>query len=286
MARQDAQILVYQMQYSASEPTAMILPLPVTTPARDGSVRWKNLKEHAGFFDGLAAGFPLDESQPEGIFSNKSAAAGARALEVHEVGDFIASFVPRVDDFDRLDPHFSIKKEIWNKIPAYGDYGFAVFQLKAPSGTPHPMAFEFDTRLRDTVFFPTVHIHDGTVHAEDAFDHVLYLQEPRFDAKVGKYRGSEKADGSTGFVRSKEKAGTFADVSSGVLEGDLLVHKKSIQGMHPNADTLVGLVPAASSLGCDRCEMDASNRSGVGAAPAVLAGLAWVIRRREVLRRS
>jgi hypothetical protein len=285
MTRQDAQVLVYQMHYSASTPTAMILPLPVTPPARDNSVRWRNLKEHASFFDNLAGGFPLDSSANDGIFRSKSEAAAARALEVHEVGDFIASFVPKVDDFDRLDPAFSIKKEVWNKIPAYSDYGFAVFQLKQRSGTPHPIAFEFDTRLRDTVYFPTVHIHDGTVHAEDAFDHVLYLQEARFDAKVGRYRGPEKADGSTGFVRSNEKAASFADVSSGVIDGDLLVHKKIIQGMHPNTDTLIGLVPAAASLGCDRCQVETSTPSGVGAAPAVLSGLAWVIRRREALRR-
>jgi hypothetical protein len=41
------------------------------------------------------------------------------------------------------------------------------------------MAFTFPTRHPDTLFFPTVHIHDGKVHAEEDFDHELYCQVPR-----------------------------------------------------------------------------------------------------------
>jgi hypothetical protein len=287
MTRPDAQVLVYQMSYTATAEAAMILPLPVTPPAHDGSVRWKSLKEHASFFAALAAGFP--EPEPSiSILRSKSAAVAADApLAVHEVGDFIASFVPAMGDFDRLDPRFSIRKDVWSKIPAYVDYGFAVFQLKALSGTPHPIAFEFDTRLRDTLFFPTVHIHDGTVHAEDAFDHMLYLQEARFDAKVGGYRGPDQADSSTTFVRSKETAAAFADVGAGVVDGGLLVHRKRIAGIHPNTDTLVGLVPAATALGCGRCEVGPRGVAAslpAGAASGVLAWLAWVIRRRQTLR--
>src|SRR5581483_11470974 len=109
----------------------------------------------------------------------------AAPLEVHDVGDYIASFVPTVDDFERLDPRFSISKQVWSAIPAYADYGFAVFQLRELSGSTHPIAFEFQTRLSDALYFPTVHIHDGTVHEKDNFDHVLYLQEEQFDSKVG-----------------------------------------------------------------------------------------------------
>ena len=46
----------------------------------------------------------------------------------------------------------------------------------------HPMAMEFNTRHPDTLFFPTLHIHDGAVHAEEDYDHTLYFQEPLLQA--------------------------------------------------------------------------------------------------------
>lgn len=288
LVRPGVQILVYQMHFSASEPTAMILPIPVALPASERSVRWKSLKDQPAFFEKLAEGFP--EIPPPQSARSKSAvavAAAAAPLEVHEVGDFVASFVPSVADFDRLDQRFVIRKDVWGKIPAYVDYGFAVFQLKQLSGSPHPIAFEFDTRLRDAVFFPTVHIHDGTVHAQDAFDHALYLQEPRFDARVGGYEGPSHADASTGFVRSNAPAASFADVagSQGVLDGALLVHRMKIVGMHANVDTLIDLAPRAA-VGCSRCDIAAAPEAGLGPSAAAIAGLAWVIRRRDRLRRS
>jgi hypothetical protein len=289
VVRPGAQVLVYQMRFASAEPTAMILPLPVALPASERAVRWKSLKEQPAFFERLAQGFP-EPPPPQSARSKglTAAAAAAAPLEVHEVGDFVASFVPTVADFDRVDPRFAIRKEVWSKIPAYADYGFAVFQLKQLSGSPHPIAFEFDSRLRDAVFFPTVHIHDGSVHAQDSFDHALYLQEPRFDARVGDYEGPDHVESSTGFVRSNAPAASFADVagSQGLVDGALLVHRMKIVGMHPNVDTLVDLAPRAA-VGCGRCDVSADvevTRLGPGA--AAIAGLAWVIRRRERLRRG
>jgi hypothetical protein len=256
--RPGAQVLVYQMRYSASEPTAMILPLPVALPASEGSVRWKSLKDHPSFFADLAAGFP--EPPPPQMAGAKGvavAAAAAAPIEVHEVGDFIASFVPSASDFDRVDKRFALRRDVWGHFPAYHDYGFAVFQLKQVAGTPHPIAFEFDTRLRDTVFFPTVHVHDGTVHTEAAFDHTLYLQEARLDAAVSGYEGPDHADPRTGLVRSQGKASSVIDAArlQGIVDGELLLHRWKINGTHPNDDTLLGLVPRASSVGCTRCEI-------------------------------
>src|SRR5262245_35443864 len=127
----NTQVLAYQMEFAAKEPTAMILPLPVALPAGESSVRWISLKEYGGFFNDLGKGFP--ELEPPGQMSrSKSAVAVAAAptLAVHDVGDFEASFVPSIADFSRLDPRFVLPKDVWNAIPEYKDYGFAVFQLK------------------------------------------------------------------------------------------------------------------------------------------------------------
>jgi MYXO-CTERM domain-containing protein len=290
MTGSGTQALVYQMQYAAAEPTAMILPLPVALPAADATVRWKSLKEYASFFADLESGFPEEQPKSQKASRSVPAAVAAAPLPVHEVGDFVASFVPSVSDFSRIDPRFVIAKDIWAAIPEYADYGFAVFQLKSLAGTPHPIAFEFDTRMPDAVYFPTVHIHDGTVHREDDFDHALYLQEARFDARVSGYDGPDAVDRSTGHVRSKEKVASFASVerAGGLLDGSLLVHRATMKGMLPNRDTIVSLgSTAAPSTGCGRCDMAASAApSPFGPGGLALLGLSWVIRRRNDRRRA
>jgi hypothetical protein len=294
--RPGTQSLVYQMRYSAERPTAMILPLPVALPAKEDAVRFKSLKEYPGFFDDLALGFPAPPSS--GLLRSKSApvAAAAAPLAVHDVGDYVATFVPSVKDFGRVDPRFVLAKDVWDRIPAYSDYGFAVFQLKELAGSPHPIALELDTRTPSTLFFPTVHIHDGTVHAEDAFDHVLYAQDVTFDRRAGKYDGPDAVDAKTGFVRSKEKVATFADAgrSSGLLDGDLLVHKKTLRGTLPNRDTTFDLralaadAASAPSGACSRCDVGGGAPLSGAWLPvtATLAGLGWIIRRRDERRRG
>ena len=98
------------------------------------------------------------------------------ALSVHEVGDFVASFVPTLADFDRIDKRFTLPRSVWEQFPQCRDFGFAVFQLAKLGGTPHPIAFEFPTRWPDKLFYPTIHIHDGVAHREEHFDHALYSQ--------------------------------------------------------------------------------------------------------------
>jgi hypothetical protein len=102
-----------------------------------------------------------------------------RRLEVHAVGSFVASYVPTRGDFDRLDPRFRVPDVLFDAVPRYADYGFAVFQLAPGKVTVHPMALTFPTRAPDRLFFPTVHVHDGSFHSRARFDHALYFQTPR-----------------------------------------------------------------------------------------------------------
>ena len=105
VTRPGTQVLAYRMTYSAQTPTAMILPLPVTLPARENSVRLKNMKDNPDFFVGLERAFP--PKQEGGFFRSKSAGleAASATLEVHEVGDFVASFVPSIAVIRGV-PHF------------------------------------------------------------------------------------------------------------------------------------------------------------------------------------
>jgi hypothetical protein len=97
-------------------------------------------------------------------------------LEVVEVGSFEASFVPTLADFGRLSPIFRLPAQVWEQLPGYRDYGFAVFKLKPGRHEIHPMALAFRTRFDRHVFYPTLHVHDGTVPAFEKFDHAFYLQ--------------------------------------------------------------------------------------------------------------
>lgn len=189
------QFLVYSMRYRAKEDLAMILPLPVPQPAADDAVRFINLENHADFFEQLGRGFPRPRSSQGGSFGGAGSAATG-VLAVVEVGSFSASFVPTVKDFSRLDARFQLPKGTWEALPNYRDYGFAVFKLKRGAERVHPMAFEFPRRDAQQLFFPTVHIHDGKVHATAHFDHTLYCQADGAESKLMDWEESARHAGA------------------------------------------------------------------------------------------
>ena len=168
------QFLVYSMLMKAGEDLAMILPLPTPKDVKEDAVRFLNLEKYDNFFAELAAGFPVPKSKGDGWGPKKD--DPALKLAVVEVGSYVASFVPTLKAFDRLDEAFKLPTKIWEGLPQYKEASFAVFQLKKGERKVHPMAFEFPRRDPKALFFPTVHIHDGTVHEKEKFDHVLYAQ--------------------------------------------------------------------------------------------------------------
>ena len=232
------QFLAYEMNYESRDPNAMILPVPVKQAADDKSLVFIDLKNYQAMFGDLGKGFPFHFSSGIGC-SAGAVKVSADLLEVFEVGNYIASFVPTMADFNRLDPKFTLPEEVWGKIPGYENFGFAVFQLAAGKLKPHPMAFEFQTD-KDELFFPTIHIHDGEVHESEEFDHVLYMQHAGLDSKVGGYRNFDIEDESTGLVRSEHQASSFCSVgkSANLIDGNLLVHRKMVRGNLPNTDTV------------------------------------------------
>lgn len=277
-----SQLLVYEMIYESETPNAMILPLPVRPPTAENAVRFISLEGYRNFFEDLADGFPYRAGFSIGC-GGGSNLTSVDTLEVHHVGDYVASFVPSVDDFGRLDPQFTIPKATWDLIPGYGNYGFAVFQLTNLSGKPHPMAFEFPTRWQDQIFFPTVHIHDGSVHQREEFDHTLYLQHAGLDSVASDYINSNVPDPSTGFVRSDRLVKEFADVgaAAGVLQPELLLHRLNLHGHLPNRDQIFAIAgdPLTPTLNLTRY------RRFLPWSLAA-AAIAWFLHRRSRVRRS
>jgi hypothetical protein len=211
-----AQGLVYSMELSVAGDVAMMLPLPVLASAGEGAVTFVSFERHPDFFAQMrelfdpppsrkSAGAPLAQSLPK--------------LKVHDVGSFEASFVPTMSDFVRLDERFRLPENVWRGVGDYADWGFAVFRLKAGKHKQiHPMALRFQTRDDKRLFFPTVHVHDGKVHAKARFDHTLF------------YQTREASDGMRAFMRPSQ------DYEGLVAKGEH-VYRSELRGSLPNRDT-------------------------------------------------
>jgi len=170
------QLVVYEMKLRVSEDVAMVLPVPTAHGSGQGAIDFVDLTSSPTFFAGLAYAFRPEELTAQAL---RHAPRG-NTLAVQQVGSFEASFVPSARDFDRLDPRFALPSGFWDRVPDVRGFGFVVFKLRTPKrgvlSTYHPMAFWFPRGDRDRLFFPTLHVHDGALHADARFDHVLYAQ--------------------------------------------------------------------------------------------------------------
>src|SRR4051794_26727240 len=89
------QLLVYSMTLHAKKDLAMILPLPVKTPAGEKDVTFIDLKGYPEFFADMECGFPKPPPPASrGVLDLSAAPSAAAKLEVVHVGNFEASFVP------------------------------------------------------------------------------------------------------------------------------------------------------------------------------------------------
>jgi hypothetical protein len=231
------QLLAYSMNVRVAEPLAMILPLPVPPRPADDAVRFIDLSGYPRFFSDLRDAFPPFYGLAPLAARGPALAPDPIRLPVHKVGAFEASFVPSLDDFDRLDARFRLSPEVWARLPQYADWGFAVFQLAPQRGllggvsdqSVHPMAFEFPRRDSRALFFPTVHVHDGEVHETAAFDHTLYGQVDAVTACA------------LDWTRSQRPLGARVDElrSKGLIRGDADGFAQSLSFVQPNRDIVI-----------------------------------------------
>ena len=142
------------------------------------------------------------------------------------------------------------------------------------------MAFEFSTRLADTIFLPTVHIHDGEVHRREDFDHTMYVQNSELDLAAGDYQGHKLWDLKSGWARSYASADKFIDTkrSNDLIDSDLKVHRKIMKGTFKNEDQFISRQNLkTSSLG----STDSLSLSTALALGSVGLGSLWFLNRRE-----
>lgn len=218
------QYLVYSMTLAAKSDLAMILPIPTPKASKEDAVEFINLEKYPEFFEQMHSGFPVPPSRGTKDDSLKSKPLAAPKLAVIEVGSFVASFVPTVKDFSRLDEQFRLPTGTWDKLPQYKDYGFAVFKLKKGEHKIHPMAFDFPRADKQKLFFPTVHIHDGKVHDKAGFDHALYCQ--LWDTGM---KWEESPQPAEMFMKKLDQA-------KGIVSAKDHVYRKQMHGTYKNED--------------------------------------------------
>lgn len=233
MGEHGNQVVIYSMSLNSKQDVAMVLPLPVAAGNGEDAVKFFSFEKYHALFDDLDKGFPRPEaagrSNTLSAVPNKSKSV---PLKVISVGAFDASYVPTIADFSRLDARFVLPPQVWEKLPGYKTFGFAVFKLKAGNSTVHPMAFSFPSAMPDKIFFPTVHIHDGEVHKEAEFDHTLYAQSKDEHKPVQKWEESPGV------------AMQFTDVKKthDMIRPNQHVYRRSMVGNFKNEDMLLPAV--------------------------------------------
>ena len=230
MGQRGNQVLVYQMAVEVPADLAMILPVPVAKGAGEKAMQFLDLSAYPTFFADLNALYPMPIARSRSNAPFGAVERGGGKLAVIAVGAFEASFVPGVGEFHRLDERFRLPDQVWDELPGYADYGFAVFKLKKGKGEAHPMAFSFPSADPKKLFFPTLHIHDGKVHDRERFDHTLYFQGNR--AEMG--GGWEE---SPGLASSRVKC----PLTHGMVRPELHVLRRTMRGTFPNGDVVVAL---------------------------------------------
>ena len=148
----------------------MVLPVPVVLKG-PANFEFLDLSKVPSLFEQFQEAWV-----GHGLFDCAEDTPQREPIAVVQVGNFDASFLPSQSDFQRLDSRFRLDPEVLSQLPQYGDFGFAVFQLRPGHQQVHPMGFSFHTRMPKHLFFPTVHVHDGELHDRERFDHVLFCQ--------------------------------------------------------------------------------------------------------------
>jgi len=227
----ERQALAYGMDLRTRVELAMVLPLPVAPGSGEDAVRFIDLSKHPRMFDELRELFEGPEILPKSR-GLRLQLRQAPKLVVHDIGSFVASYVPSRADFSRLDERFRLPEVLFDAVPHYADYGFAVFQLKPGNVTVHPMALTFPTRAPDQLFFPTVHVHDGAFHATARFDHALYYQHPACTKTAGAIPSWVFRDDSVGWQMPDLTYADLVDISRPIV-------RRTLHQRLPNEDTWI-----------------------------------------------
>lgn len=141
-------------------------------------------------------------------------------LEVIELGAYKVSVAPTAKDIRRANKDiFKISKGTRKVLKEkYDDsYAFIICMFDSTKKiAPHPVGYIHDLLSSGEVFVPCVHVHDGKLHREEHFDHMIYslgCKSPRDEETEGvnelidTYKREERnfVEGSVKYVEYLQK---------------------------------------------------------------------------------
>ena len=226
------QTLVYEALVGTTDENAIVLPIPVHRAVGAAGIELVNLSAVPEFFKHLQ---DLLERPPSRFGYGPSLAGAfgsAPPLPVHRVGAFDVSIVPTIADFGRLSGIFRLGLGALEPVLAerYADHAFVVYQIARGLSRLHPFGVSFVTRY-DRLYFPTLHVHDGTSPLRASFDHQLFAQHSQL-SDPGKAPSSSPT-WSVYLLPMTPFIDKDAPIQGGTLRGHLA-----------NQDTFVELDPA------------------------------------------
>eukprot|EP01128_Nolandella_sp_AFSM9_P006387 TRINITY_DN3269_c0_g1_i1.p1 TRINITY_DN3269_c0_g1~~TRINITY_DN3269_c0_g1_i1.p1 ORF type:complete len:288 (-),score=23.86 TRINITY_DN3269_c0_g1_i1:160-1023(-) len=213
---------------------AMILPCPLS-PGHD--VIPLDFSKDSFSFAQLEKAFPQPRRTKARARKGRRDRSGGEKLKVVQVGAYSVSIAKSLLDLTLIDSDvFKVNEAI---LPALKEryssgFGFVICAFNAANKIePHPIGYIHDAPDVNSLFVPTLHIHDGEVHKKESFDHNIY------SINTDNLSGSSPADLS-------KKYGTNAMLSmSEGLESKILgqylaeinnIRRMAIRGMQDNVD--------------------------------------------------
>lgn len=174
------QFVVYSNEVSTNAKNNMMI-LPVPHPS---SVELIDLSHYPSFFQDCEKNFV--KYRPPHLYASRSLTASLNyserpPLPIFNVGSYIASIVPSVYDFDRLNPYmFPVSSDLRATLQQEytSEFGFICCRLKQGRHTYHPFAYSHAKHSGGLMFLPTFHYHphnssyDSHIGAD--WDHVIY----------------------------------------------------------------------------------------------------------------
>lgn len=194
------QFLVYSNEVHTPMPGNLMI-LPVANP---DSVQFINLSHYPSFFEDCQKNFIYTENDLNDRFSLRATASFDMPLQsplpVYSVGSYLASIVPSIGEFHRLDKRqFVVSAELIDLLATKyeSEFGFILCKLKQGNHSYHPFAYLHEKHSSGLLFIPTFHYHphESHIHHEKGdWDHIIYSVGTDFDTTYldnYRYRFSE-----------------------------------------------------------------------------------------------
>jgi hypothetical protein len=223
------QFLACDFRIDASEPCALLIPLPVPPKTIPSDVRFLNFENYPQFFADVESGFPSPpiKPRPPGMLDAPSA---LQANDLPLTG-FEAEYVPDIPGFAEVGAPYRLSQDLQEQLPQYNKSGFAVIKIQPGKQQLRPIVFDFPRRDPKQLFFPTLQVLDGRFHETEVFDHALYSQPSANNENAKLKEWYESRRPADFYIRTTK--------TQDVVDADAHVYVRRMIGKLKNVDVIL-----------------------------------------------